>query len=100
MTVSQSNAPVNILHKKTSAVVKAKSQAEIYFKIENMLNEEEKSVLKRGRNAKSFTMPKNADMSDYRHSTGVEALFGYLYIEKRMDRAVELFMVGLGLGEN
>ena len=62
-----------------------------------MLTEDELSVLKKGRNAKSFTVPKNADVSDYRHATGVEALFGYLYIENKMERALELFKAGIGV---
>ena len=97
MVVSWGNAPVNKLHKEASSIVKAKSQAEMYFKIENMLTEDELSVLKKGRNAKSFTMPKNADVSDYRHATVVEALFGYLYIENKMERALELFKAGIGV---
>jgi len=101
MVLSEGNAPVNKLHKKSSQVVKAKSQAEIYFKIEKILTEDEFSVLKKGRNAKSFTTPKNADIVDYRHATGVEALFGYLYLHGRLERAIELFKAGTAeKGEN
>ena len=82
---------------RTSAIVKAKSQSDIYFKIEGILTEEEHSVFKKGRNAKSYTSPKNADITDYRHATGLEALFGYLFLEKRMDRAVELFKIGMDI---
>ncbi len=96
-TVSKGNAPVNVLHRKTSAIVKAKSQSDIYFKIEGILTEEEHSVFKKGRNAKSYTSPKNADITDYRHATGLEALFGYLFLEKRMNRAVELFKIGMDI---
>jgi ribonuclease-3 family protein len=95
MVLSKGNAPVSKLHKKSSEIVKAKSQSEMYFKIENMLTDEEMSVLKKGRNAKSYTTPKNADISDYRHATGVEALFGYLYLKGRLERAIELFKVGI-----
>lgn len=97
MTVSKGNAPVNVLHKRNSAIVKAKTQAEMYFKIEEMLTDQELDIMKKGRNAKSFTSPKNADISDYRHATGLEALFGYLYLERRTDRAVELFKAGLDI---
>ena len=48
--------------------------------IEELLNEEEMAVFKRGRNAKSATVPKNADVRDYRMATGFEALIGYLYL--------------------
>jgi ribonuclease-3 family protein len=95
MILSEGNAPVNRLHKKSSQIVKAKSQSDIYFKIEDMLSDEELSVLKKGRNAKSFTTPKNAEISDYRHATGVEALFGYLYLHNRLERAIELFKAGI-----
>lgn len=97
MTVSKGNAPVNVLHKRNSAIVKAKTQAEMYFKIEEMLTDQELDIMKKGRNAKSFTSPKNADISDYRHATGLEALFGYLYLERKTDRAVELFKAGLDI---
>lgn len=95
MIVSQGNAPVNTLHRKTSAVVKAKNQSDMYFKIEGMLTDEEHDILKKGRNAKSYTSPKNADITDYRHATGLEALFGYLYLERRLERAMELFKAGM-----
>ena len=48
-------------------------------------------IFKRGRNAKSHTVPKNADPIDYRMATGLEALFGYLYLLKRYNRIREIF---------
>ena len=89
--LSEGNAPVNKLHKRTKEFVKAKAQAEMYFRIEDKLTEEEKAVFRRGRNAKSFTVPKHADLMDYRHSTGLEAVFGYLYLMGRQARLQELF---------
>lgn len=53
-------------------------------------------MFRRGRNAKSFTVPKNADLMDYRHATGLEALFGYLYLKGEKERVVELFKLGMG----
>ena len=53
------------------------------------------SVYKRGRNAKSFTMAKNATMSDYRKATGFEALMGYLYLKDEFERLVELVKTGI-----
>ena len=65
-----------------------------------VLSEEEEAVYKRGRNAKSPTMAKNASMSDYRRATGFEALMGYLYLADRFDRILELTVLGLdGLGK-
>ena len=60
-----------------------------------ILTEEEAAVYKRGRNAKSFTMAKNATMSDYRKATGFEALMGYLYLKKDWKRLLDLVKIGL-----
>ena len=60
-----------------------------------ILTEEEAAVYKRGRNAKSFTMAKNATMSDYRKATGFEALMGYLYLKDEFERLVELVKTGV-----
>lgn len=98
--LSKGNAPVNKLHKKAKSIVNAKSQAQMYFSIQEQFTSEEAAVFKRGRNAKSFTVPKNADLMDYRHATGLEAVFGYLYLEKDMDRALLLFQKGIENMEN
>ena len=74
IVVSEGNMQVNKLHKKSSALVKAAAQAEFLMAIEEDLTEEEHAVYKRGRNAKSFSMAKNATMKDYRMATGFEAL--------------------------
>lgn len=70
----------NKIHVKAIGYVKAKSQSDIMHEIEGFLNEEEEAIYKRGRNAKSPTVPKNADVRDYRMATGFEALIGYLYL--------------------
>lgn len=93
--VSRGNCPPNKLHKRASALVKAESQSDMMAVIESFLTEEEASVYKRGRNAKSYTMAKNASMSDYRRATGFEALMGYLYLQGKEERMVELIKVGL-----
>lgn len=89
------NAPVNKLHQRSRELVKAAGQTAFYHRVEGMLTEEEAAVFKRGRNAKSHTMAKNADMMDYRIATGVEALFGYLYLAGELKRLGELFEAGL-----
>lgn len=76
-------------------MVNAKAQAEFYFRVAEELTEEETAVFRRGRNAKSYTTPKNADLMDYRHATGVEAVFGYLYLDGKMERAIDLFRLGM-----
>lgn len=92
--VEYGNAHVNRLHKKASGYVKAKAQKELFFRIEKVLSEEEFAVYKRGRNARSATVAKNASVSDYRIATGVEALFGYLYLLGRQKRIFELLRAG------
>ncbi len=95
IVICNGNAPVNKLHKKARDFVNAKSQAQMVFRMMENFTEEEKAVFRRGRNAKSFTVPKNADIMDYRHATGLEAVFGYLYLSGNLDRAIELLEIGL-----
>ena len=80
------NMPVNKLHKAATGYVKAKAQSDVIHAIEPRLTEQELAVFKRGRNAHSHTSAKNADIVDYRHATGFEALIGYLYLSKNFDR--------------
>lgn len=68
--------------------------------LEDKLTEEEESVYKRGRNAKSYTSAKNASISDYRRATGFEALMGYLYLSGRYERMCELIKDALDWLEN
>lgn len=81
----------NKIHVKAIQYVKAKSQASIMHKIEEFLDENEEAVYKRGRNAKSATVPKNADVRDYRMASGFEALVGYLYLSGKKDRLEFIF---------
>lgn len=82
---------VNELHKKAIEFVKAKAQSDIVHKLMDKLTDEELSIVKRGRNTKSGSVPKNANISDYRYATGFEALVGYLYLLNRDDRIEEIF---------
>ncbi|MEE1072346.1 MAG: ribonuclease III domain-containing protein [Cellulosilyticum sp.] len=93
--VNRGNMPVNKMHKASRELVRASSQAKIYFLIEDMLTEAEDAVLRRGRNAKSVSIPKNGNVNEYRHATGLEALIGYLYIEGKVERIKELIDAGL-----
>lgn len=100
MIVAQGNTKASQLHNHTSHLVKAHSQSAMMEYLMPVLSEEEEAVYKRGRNAKSPTMAKNASMSDYRRATGFEALMGYLYLADRFDRILELTVLGLdGLGK-
>ena len=77
---------VHRLHVKTISFVKAHAQSEFMKMLESQLTEEELYFYKRGRNAKSGTVPKNADVGEYRTATGFEALIGYLYITEQNQR--------------
>ncbi|SHI89052.1 Mini-ribonuclease 3 [Clostridium intestinale] len=74
------------LHVEAIKYVKAHAQSEIIRRIESDLTEEEIYIYKRGRNTKSATVPKNADLAEYRAATGFEALVGYLYLINEIDR--------------
>lgn len=89
--IENMNVSVNELHVEAIKFVKAKAQADIIHSLEDYLTEEEWSIVKRGRNAKSHTVPKNANISDYRYATGFEALIGYLYLIDNKERIYELF---------
>lgn len=95
LVVGKGNTQPNLLHKSTSSMVKAKAQSEMIKALMPELTEEEEAVYKRGRNAHSFTMAKNASMSDYRRATGFEALMGYLYLKNECARMLELVKIGL-----
>lgn len=81
--VNDGNVQVNKLHKHTAGLVKASAQMELLLAVWEELTEEEKTVCRRGRNAKSGSMAKKATMKEYRMATGFEALVGYLYLAER-----------------
>lgn len=93
--VAKANAPVNKLHSNCREYVKAATQAKILFIVEESLNDEEMAVYKRGRNAKSASVPKNANLMDYKNATGFEALLGYLYLQGKLERIIEIIQLGL-----
>lgn len=89
--IEEGDAPVNTLHLKSKLLVKAQSQSNMYHSLEKVVTDEEMQIMKRGRNAKSLTRAKNATMAEYRHATGVEALFGYLFLKGDINRLKYLF---------
>lgn len=89
--ICDANRPANDLHNLAVKKVKASAQAAFAEKIMPVLTEKELSVFKRGRNAKSGHLPKNASQSDYHMATGFEALFGYLYMTNELERIKELY---------
>jgi ribonuclease-3 family protein len=90
MLVSEGSIQVDKLHKRAIKYVQAKAQAEIIQKLNDSLTEEEQDIVRRGRNTKSGTVPKNADINDYRYATGFEALIGYLYLAGNAKRLMEI----------
>ncbi len=95
VVVQRGNAPANKLHHQTIRYVKAPAQALLVEKIMEELTPEELAVYKRGKNAKPYTMAKNATMAEYKKATGLEALVGYLYLTDQMERVLELVQSGL-----
>ena len=95
LVMNRGNMQVNKMHKKTANLVKADAQARFYLLLEEELTDAEKAAYRRGRNAKSFTMPKHATMKDYRMATGFEALMGYLYLSVKTERMVDLVALAM-----
>lgn len=89
--VTQANRPTHALNKVANVKNKAATQSTNYYKIQQYLNEDELAILKRGRNANPTQKAKNATFADYRNATGLEALFGYLYLSGQTARILELF---------
>ena len=84
------------MHRMTVAFVRAEAQAEAAAKLLPVLTQDETSVFKRGRNAKVNSVPHNADIGHYHAATGLEALFGWLYLLGRTERINELFNIITG----
>ena len=93
------NRKVNNLHKLEIQYSKAKAQATIIHELEDELTEEEMKIFKRGRNQKSHTAPKNADIIDYKYATGFEALIGYLYLSEDKERLEYIVKKGIEIIE-
>lgn len=89
--VSVLHTPPSRVHQACVSFVKASAQAEAVKLIIPSLTEEEYTILRRGRNANTTHIPKNASSADYHYATGLEALFGYLYLSGRKDRINEIF---------
>ena len=81
---------VHQLHTMAVSYVKAAAQSDTLLMIERFLTEEERDVVRRGRNAKSGTIPKNAEVAEYRRATGFESLLGYLFLTGQEERLVEI----------
>lgn len=91
--VNQTNLKPHKLHIEAIKQVKAKAQAKLLEEIRDKLTEQEKEIVRRGRNAQSHHLPKNANVQEYRHATAFEALIGYLYLTKKFTRIKEILQL-------
>lgn len=91
MLASAGPSAVQELHRRTVSFVRAEAQAEAAQKIQPLLSEEEAAVYRRGRNSRVHGVPAHANPAEYHSATGLEALFGWLYLQGRTDRVGQLF---------
>ena len=91
MLLQKGSQPVDALNRQARGYVSAKAQAVMYNQILPLLTDEETSILKRGRNLHSTSKAKSAGTLEYRHATGLETLFGYLFVKDRHQRLREIF---------
>ena len=97
--ILEANMPADKLHKLTVERVCAEYQAKAVRKwLDEQLTENELSVYKRGRNAKGINAPKHSTVGEYRMATGLECLFGFLYLTGREERIGELFEAAWSVG--
>lgn len=89
--VCKANCQVGKLNKMKVEKVCCKAQSDVMSKLSSLLTEEELTIFKRGRNAHTHHIPKNADVADYHTATGLEALIGYIYLKGDIKRLRELF---------
>ena len=87
------NKTVKTLHKDTVQLVKASTQAAFADKLQPVLTEEEQAYYRRGKNSHTHAAPKSATPQEYAKATGLETLFGALYLLGRTDRLNELFHI-------
>lgn len=97
LIVEKGQRAANTLHKHTTKIVCAGTQAKMVEALAEELTEEESDIYRRGKNTKIHSSAKNASLSDYRKATGFEALCGYLYLTDRTDRVVWLIKKALEL---
>lgn len=100
LVLNRGNKQVKKLHKETSQIVQASSQSKMMRVLQDELTEEEHQIYKRGRNSKMISPAKNQSVTDYRRATGFEALMGYLYLQRRYERMLELIKMGLDSLDN
>ncbi len=95
LIVEKGQRAANSLHKHTTKIVCAGTQAAMIEALADVLTDEEQSIYRRGKNTKINSSAKNASLADYRKATGLEALCGYLYLSGNTKRVVELIKIAL-----
>ena len=88
--INETNLKPHKLHIEAIKYVKAKSQAEKLNEIYETLTDEEKDIVRRGRNTQNHHLPKNSNVQEYMYATAFEALIGYLYLTKQHSRLKEI----------
>ena len=91
--LAQTNRPVGALHSLSVGRVNAVAQAKAYKIVEPLLSEKEMAIYKRGRNANTNNTPKGSSVGQYHSATGLETLFGYLYLNGDIERLREIFIL-------
>ncbi len=89
--VLNEEAQLSVMNEKCRRFVTAKSQSEASIKAEELFDEEEATIFRRGKNTRIVHPPRSSDIKDYHRATGLEAVFGYLYLSGKHDRAKWLF---------
>ncbi len=93
--VGRGGGKVGQLHKMSTDYVSAKAQAGIIRSLTNVLTEQEADIVRRGRNVKPSSLPRNADIMEYRYATGFETLIGYLYLAEEHERLAEILELSM-----
>ncbi|RXT09055.1 Mini-ribonuclease 3 [Ammoniphilus sp. CFH 90114] len=100
--IAKKGAKPHLLHRMATQYVSAKAQSRALHILQEELTEEESWMVKRGRNTKSGTIPKNADPIEYRNSSGFECMLGYLYLtgqKQRLDSLIKRMFTIIETGE-
>ena len=93
--VNETKLKPHALHIEAIKYVKADAQVKLLHKIEKELNDDEKNIVRRGRNAENHHVPKNATVEEYSYATAFEALIGYLYLTKQTQRLQEILKISV-----
>lgn len=99
MLCRQGHSAVGQMHRLAVSYVKAPAQAKAVETILPMLNDQERDIYRRGRNAKVHSVPQHADIAQYHAATGLEVLFGWLYLQGKTERVNQLFAAITGASE-